>query len=596
MNQKMFVLFLVVSALMFVSTSAVAQSLDPAAPQAPLGTGFTYQGQLKTASGPVNGICDLQFSLWDAAGSGSPPTGGAQIGATHTLPAVTVTNGLFTVILNTGSEFGGAAFTGEARWLQVAVRCPAGTGTYATLSPRQALTATPYALSLMPNATINGLTNTGNLSFGNATRQMLNLWGTRYGVGVQSYDLYFRTDTDAGFAWYAGGAHRDAHYDPGCSGPFCVDPGLTLMTLDRSGGLKINTPVTAGAVTAATVDAGTVSATTNAALPGPAVAGVNNGSGYALYGEAASGTAVLGVNNSSSMSAVRAKNTGGGPGVYADATSGTAVLGVNNSDSMSAVTGRSAGGSPGVEGISSFQGCSIHLNELGGPRSSNRTNWAGFCVGVYGESQGIIQGAGVRGFSEMRPGVEGVSVSGIGVSGSSTSGYAGHFDGRVRVQGDLEFTGNLVGGNKLGYVSDFALNDGQEALSAGDVVAVVGYTTPVVGTIPVARVIKASSPYQTGVVGVVDQHVIPGNALQFHDEPAAPGEYLNIVTLGMYRGIKVDAGFAAIHAGDLLVSSPHAGYAMKATDRTQAIGAIVGKALGDLATGEGALPVIVTLQ
>ena len=73
MNRKLFVLFLVVFVLLFASTGAVAQSLDPSAPQAPLGTGFTYQGQLKTASGLVNGACNLQFSLWDAAGSGSPP-------------------------------------------------------------------------------------------------------------------------------------------------------------------------------------------------------------------------------------------------------------------------------------------------------------------------------------------------------------------------------------------------------------------------------------------------------------------------------------------------------------------------------------------
>lgn len=507
MNRKLFVLFLVVFVLLFASTGAVAQSLDPSAPQAPLGTGFTYQGQLKTASGLVNGACNLQFSLWDAAGSGSPPTGGAQIGNTQSL-VVTVTNGLFTVVLNAGSEFGAAAFTGEARWLQITARCPAGSGSYATLSPRQALTATPYALSLMPNATINGLNNTGNLSFGLTTRQMLNLWGTRYGIGVQSYDMYFRTDTDAGFAWYTGGAHSDTHYDPGCSGsPLCA-PGLTLMTLDRSGGLKINTPVSAGAVTATTVDAGTVSATTVSA---GAVSVMTNG-GIGVLGGSADSNGVQGQSFSQVASGVYGENMAGGYGVAGRANgTGTAVLGDN----------------------------------------------------------------------------------------PSAGGYAGLFHGRVRVEGNLEFTGNLVGGNKLGYVSDFALNASEEALSTGDVVVVVGYTTPIVGTIPVARVVKASSPYQTGVVGVVDQHVMAGNGgngLQFHDEPAAPGEHVNIVTLGMYRSIKVDAGFAAIHAGDLLVASPHAGYAMKATDRTQALGAIVGKALGDLATGEGTLPVIVTLQ
>jgi hypothetical protein len=77
---------------------------------APLSASFTYQGHLQNGGAPVNDVCDFQFSLWDAAGSG-PPTGGVQIGATQTTSAISVTNGLFTVQL----DFGGSAFTGEAR-------------------------------------------------------------------------------------------------------------------------------------------------------------------------------------------------------------------------------------------------------------------------------------------------------------------------------------------------------------------------------------------------------------------------------------------------------------------------------------------------
>jgi hypothetical protein len=101
-----------------------------------LGTAFTYQGQLKNAGGPVNGACDFQFALFDA------PTGVNQIGATQPVNGVIVSNGLFTVAL----DFGASAFTGQARWLEIAVRCPAGSGIYTTLTPRQALTAAPYAL------------------------------------------------------------------------------------------------------------------------------------------------------------------------------------------------------------------------------------------------------------------------------------------------------------------------------------------------------------------------------------------------------------------------------------------------------------------
>src|SRR5205085_3757006 len=54
----------------------------------------------------------------------------------------TVSNGLFTAAL----DFGSTAFWGAGRWLEIAVR-PAGNGSYTTLAPRQALTATPYASS-----------------------------------------------------------------------------------------------------------------------------------------------------------------------------------------------------------------------------------------------------------------------------------------------------------------------------------------------------------------------------------------------------------------------------------------------------------------
>ncbi len=69
-----------------------------------------------------------------------------------------------------------------------------------------------------------------NLSFGNNTRQMINLWSTSYGIGVQSATAYFRTNRN--FAWYRGGSHHDSAFNSGSGGD-------RLMSIDGEGNLTI---------------------------------------------------------------------------------------------------------------------------------------------------------------------------------------------------------------------------------------------------------------------------------------------------------------------------------------------------------------------
>jgi hypothetical protein len=114
----------------------------------PVGTAFTYQGHLQQNGAPANGTCDLQLSLFDSA----TPT--SQVGSTQTKTSVSVSNGLFTI---PDLDFGNV-FDGNARWLQVAVRCPGGSGGYTTLSPLVALTPTPYAIYALTAGTANSAT------------------------------------------------------------------------------------------------------------------------------------------------------------------------------------------------------------------------------------------------------------------------------------------------------------------------------------------------------------------------------------------------------------------------------------------------------
>jgi len=146
-NLTVIVLTIGVAALVSAGVGlVVAQASEPpsqmAAP-APLGSAFTYQGQLKAGGNPVNDTCDMAFRLYDEASNGT------QVG-TAISTTVPVTGGLFTAQL----DFGGSAFDGDARWLGIKVKCP-GDAVYSELS-RQALTAAPYALHALNADQLDG--------------------------------------------------------------------------------------------------------------------------------------------------------------------------------------------------------------------------------------------------------------------------------------------------------------------------------------------------------------------------------------------------------------------------------------------------------
>jgi hypothetical protein len=144
-----------------------------------LGTGFTYQGELKTLGEPLNGSVDLEVALFDVE------IDGVSLDVLE-LQNIPVTNGLFTIQLDFGAEI----FNGDARWLEIAVRSPhdpTDTEILTTLTPRQPLTANPYALQT------RGLfvDNSGNVGMGTdspspETTLHLRAGGDNFGVLVDS--------------------------------------------------------------------------------------------------------------------------------------------------------------------------------------------------------------------------------------------------------------------------------------------------------------------------------------------------------------------------------------------------------------------------
>src|SRR3989440_8259922 len=122
-------------AFLFAAASAFAQT-----------SSFTYQGRLTDGGSAANGNYDVQFALFDSL------SGWTQIGSTQTLNTVAVSNGIFTV----GLDFGASSFTGANRFLEISARA-SGAGSFTLLTPRQPVTATPYAVRSANASAADGL-------------------------------------------------------------------------------------------------------------------------------------------------------------------------------------------------------------------------------------------------------------------------------------------------------------------------------------------------------------------------------------------------------------------------------------------------------
>ncbi len=137
---------------LFLSFGTILFLMSSAQAQIPMGTAFTYQGNLKKNNfptpglyDPATGTYDFEFKLFD------DPTTGTLLG-TNLKDHVKVKTGQFTVLL----DFGGNVFAGDARWLQVAVRRSDTDELYTILLPRHELTPVPYALFSANGGTSNG--------------------------------------------------------------------------------------------------------------------------------------------------------------------------------------------------------------------------------------------------------------------------------------------------------------------------------------------------------------------------------------------------------------------------------------------------------
>ena len=337
LGQKLAILALVVS----MGTSA---SLAAA-----LGTAFTYQGRLTSANAPANGHYDFVFRLFDAV------SGGSQVGADLPLGNVQVTTGLFTVQL----DFGQTPFTGNARWLEIGVR-PTGGGSYTTLTPRQPLTATPFALYALNGGLWqqvgNAITNTNSGFVGvnrSSTVSGSEYFGIYAPVSNGSYGgMYVSTDPN-GWPFYgysSGGGLNNAAwtYLDGVTSTWYLNNGGNRLAVQSDGDVGIGT-TTPGArleVVAGASENGIKASTSAATSFG--VYGIGTSGGVYGQSSASDGTGVYGRDDTTGASGVEGHHSGnGGAGVAGYDSLGTGVYG--QSDSGWAVYGSCPGG-PGYAG------------------------------------------------------------------------------------------------------------------------------------------------------------------------------------------------------------------------------------------------------
>ena len=188
-------------------------------------------GRFTVASSPPVGAAPVRVTAADVSGDGRVDL----ISANSAQDTVSV---LFNAPSFSGTFMGdGAGLIIPASSLTGTIQDERLSGNIARLDANQTFTGQNIF-----NSTTNGAVflGGGSVSFGSETRQMLNLYDTFYGIGVQNSRLYFRTafgPTD-GFAWFKSGTHSTATDDPGAGGS-------TLMTLNPNR-LFVNTSLGVG--------------------------------------------------------------------------------------------------------------------------------------------------------------------------------------------------------------------------------------------------------------------------------------------------------------------------------------------------------------
>lgn len=182
------------------------------------------------------------------------------------------------------------------------------------------------------------------------------------------------------------------------------------------------------------------------------------------------------------------------------------------------------------------------------------------------------------------------STGNVGV-GTTSPAFSLDVTGQIRSKGGFvfpdgsvqttAFSATLCGGD---YAESVNVTGERVQYEPGDVL-VIDSRNP-------GKFVKASQPYSTLVAGIYSTK--PGTIGRRQSTPKTTDEVPMALT-GIVP-VKVTAENGPIKIGDLLVASSTPGRAMKGTNRKRLTGAVLGKALGSLNSGDDVIEALVTLQ
>jgi hypothetical protein len=544
------------------------------------GTAFTYQGRLNDNGVPANGNHDLQFTIFDA------DNGGLQVLDPLTNSAVGVSNGLFTVAL----DFGAGIFDGSARWLEISVRTNA-TDAFTTLRPRQALTATPYAIYAGTSAkvvsgsvvtSLNGLKDDVTLAAGN------NVTLTPNG-NMLTIDA-----ANGGGSSIWSQLNGNAYYTAGKVGIGTTTPlaPLEVNGILRStrGGLAIQYVQLDGG------DPAGIRLTAQSAVAAEKPLMIQNLSGESVPGANNSMQFVLGTTAAPSSKMTLTKDgdlilplTGLGGAIQfgtPNTESGMSIVGANRADIRFDGTTLKLLANAGT-GIPAF-GNGITINTSGKVGIGGSLDPVSKLEVVGQDALGLI---GFQPFLTLYDSSAGYTGSRIqNVSGemilepqSYLSGSDGNAYAKLFNSGNFSVKSLTIrGGADLAEPFELSGND----IAKGSVMVIDDEHT--------GRLKLSDQAYDTRVAGIVSGANGINAGISLQQEGRLEGGQ-NVALSGRVY-VQADAAFGAIKPGDMLTTSTTPGHAMKVTNCTKGQGAILGKAMSGLKEGRGMVLVLVTLQ